>query len=97
MAAASLEATVNVDGKLLAMYFGAPGAKIVERFVRPAQFSLDTAPSPSPSTYKKQKFPNNVETSPVALGYQQWSGEQKGGRGKGPSQHRCGGSYNKNY
>ena len=69
MAVVALEALVNADGKLLAMYFEAPGAKIVERFVRPAQFLLDTAPSPSPSTYKKRKFQNNADTSPAALGY----------------------------
>lgn len=97
MAIATLEAMVNADGKLLAMYFEAPGAKIVEWFVRPAQFSLDTAPSPSPSTYKKRKYQNNTEKSPAALGYQPWSNEHKGGRGRGQPRRGRGGSYNKNY
>ena len=97
MATAALEATVNVDGKLLAMYFEAPGAKIVERFVRPAQFSLDTAPSASPSTYKKRKYQNNTEKSPASIGYQPWSNEHKGGRGRGQPRRGRGGFYNKNY
>ena len=97
MAATTLEATVNTDGKLLATYFEAPGAKIIERFVRPAQFSLDTAPSPSPSTYKKCKHLNMGETSPAMLGYLQWNNEHKGGRGRGMARRGRGGSYNKNY
>jgi hypothetical protein len=47
---------VNPNGRFLAKYYEAPGARIVERLIRPAKFSLDMAPSPSPTTNKKRKF-----------------------------------------
>ena len=61
---AALEVTVNPTAKLLAKLYEAPGARIVERFIKPTSFSLETAPTPSPATYKKCKYNANGSTPP---------------------------------
>lgn len=53
---AALEATVTPEAHLLAKFYEAPGARKVERFIKNAAFSLETAPSPSPATNKRRKM-----------------------------------------
>jgi hypothetical protein len=69
MVEAALEGTVNPDGKLLASYYEAPGTRQVECYIKNAQFSLTTAPSPSPTTNKRCKF--NASGAPAPPGYVQ--------------------------
>jgi hypothetical protein len=54
---------------VLASYYEAPGARQVERYIKNAQFSLATAPSPSPTTNKRRKF--NASGAPAPPRYVQ--------------------------
>jgi hypothetical protein len=82
----------------LAAYYEAPGARQVERLVKSAQFSLDTAPSPSPATNKRRKFSASGEIAPH--GYLQPQMRPinmgRGGSSFGPARRGRGG-YNKNF
>ena len=69
MVEAAIEATSNPTGKLLTSYYEAPGAQQVEFLIRNAHFSLDTTPSPSPTTTKRRKVNLSGATTPP--GYQQ--------------------------
>jgi hypothetical protein len=96
MQEAALEATVNPTGKLLASYYEALGARQVERLIRNAQFSLDTAPSPSPTTNKRRKFNPSGETAPHGYLQPQMRPVPRGGQTHGAGRRGRGG-YNKNF
>lgn len=56
MVQASTESSQNPKVKLLAEYKDAPGARKVERFFKPAAFSLEASSSLVPHPYKKRKY-----------------------------------------
>jgi hypothetical protein len=49
---ATVEYSTTPDIRLLAKFYKAPSARQVERFIKPAQFSIETLPSPGPTTNK---------------------------------------------
>jgi hypothetical protein len=55
MEVAALEFAANPNEKLLAKYADAPRARQIERFLKPASFSLETAPSSSPINYSRKR------------------------------------------
>ena len=55
MEAVVLELVAHSTKKLLAKYFNAPRAKLVERLFKPATFSLETSPSPSPAVASRRR------------------------------------------
>jgi hypothetical protein len=55
MEVAAVELAANSNDKLLAKYGKAAGARQVERFFKPASFSLQTTPSSSPAAYSKRR------------------------------------------
>jgi hypothetical protein len=57
---ASMEYSAIPDVRLLAKYYEVLGARQVERFIKPAQFSIETLPSPGPTTNKQHKLNLNV-------------------------------------
>jgi hypothetical protein len=97
MEQASLQANIDPNGKLLVQYYEAPGARQVDRLIKNAKFSLDTAPSPSPTTNKRRKF--NTSTKIAPQGYIQPQ-VRNAYAGRGGSLHvvsrRSRGGYNKN-
>ena len=56
MEQAALEYAVDPEAKILAKFYEAPGTRQVGKFFKPAQFSLDIAPTPSPITNKRRKY-----------------------------------------
>jgi hypothetical protein len=64
MEEATLQATIDPNGKLLAAYYEALGARQVEGLIKIAQFSLNMAPSPNPTTNKQRKFNVSGKTAP---------------------------------
>ena len=56
-----LEYAVALDSKILAGYYEAPSVWLIERMIKPAQFSLDMAPTPSPTTNKRCKFSGSFQ------------------------------------
>lgn len=93
---AALEVTVNPTAKLLAKHHEAPGARMVERFIKPASFSLETAPSPSPATYKKRKYNASGATPPPGYVQPQMRNAFRGGS-SAPQNRRGRGGYNKKF
>jgi hypothetical protein len=63
METAAVELAANPIDKLLAKYGDAPGARQIERLFKPASFSLETMPSPNPTTYSKRRR-LNMNVSP---------------------------------
>lgn len=93
---AALEATVNPTGKLLAKHYEAPGARQIEKYIKPASFSLEMAPSPSPATTKRRKL--NMNVAPTDKHYVQPQMRDAPRSGYQHAQARRGrGGYNKNY
>jgi hypothetical protein len=57
---AALEFTIISEARLLAKFYKTPRARKVERFIKPAAFSLATMPSPSPTRNKRRKINVNA-------------------------------------
>lgn len=93
---AALEATVNPSGKLLAKHYEAPGARQVEKYIKPASFSLEMAPSPSPATNKRRKLNMNVSPSDKHYIQPQMRDVPRSGYHQGQTRRGRGG-YNKNF
>ena len=96
MEEASLEYAVAPDSKILARYYEAPGAQMVERLIKLAQFSLDTAPTPRPTTNKRRKL--NAPTPTSGQHYVQL--QMRNAYQRGLPQYACRhgrGGYNKNF
>jgi hypothetical protein len=102
MEVASLEATVNPDGRLLGKYYKAPGARKVEQFIRNVAFSLETGPSPAPMINKHRKLNINIpdyfggQVQPQMQNVNYSCNAQERGSG-GPVRRLGRGRYNKNY
>lgn len=58
MQTAALELAANPTEKLLSKYGDACGARQIEKLFKPASFSLESTPSPSPAGYSKQRCLN---------------------------------------
>ena len=97
MEEATLEYAVTPEAKLLEKYYEAPGARQVEKFIKPSQFSLDVAPTLSPATNKRRKFNSPIQ----GFGYiqpQMRNGfNNRGGFNHGPARRSRRGGFNKNY
>jgi hypothetical protein len=90
---AAIELAANPLEKLLAKCGEAPGARQIERLFKPAAFSLESMPSPSPvANSKKRRFNMNVTPDNH---YQSFRGQN------GPQRHTAFGGghgrYNKNF
>lgn len=104
---AALEATVTPEAQLLAKFYEAPGARKVERFIKNAAFSLETAPSPSPATNKRRKLNltmvdtggGQVQPQMRNAGYSRGQHMQAHGQSarSGQSRRPGRGGYNKNF
>lgn len=99
MEVAAVELAANPTEKLLAKYAEAPGARQVERLFKPATFSLETTPSPSPLP-KKRRLNMNVTPDDAYQNQrgQNHYGRQRNGPDSRPNSHAGGrGRYNKNF
>jgi hypothetical protein len=95
-----LELAANPNDKLLSKYGEACGARQIERLLKPASFSLETAPSPSPAAYSKRRR-LNINVGPDEQ-YQQQRHHAAQPRNRTQEQrpsHSAGGRsrYNKNF
>lgn len=97
MVQAAIEFAQNPKARLLIEHKDVVGAQKVERFFKPASFSLETLQSPTPQPYKKRKFNSPVPDDNDSNHNRQKTprshtrGGRSGGRGGGR------GSFNKNY
>ena len=74
------------------------GARQVEQFIKPAQFSIETLPSPGPTSYKRRKLNLNVPDNGDSYTPEQRPARSNAYSRYGHAQNRRGrGSYNKNY
>ena len=100
MDTAAVELAAHPNEKLLAKFGNAPGARQVERLMKPTAFSLETTPSPSPAVNSKRRrlnmnvTPDDGQFQPQRNAY--------GPRPRGPEmrQHNGNGGrgrYNKNF
>jgi hypothetical protein len=101
MEIAAVELAANPIEKLLAKYAEAPGAQQVERLVKPATFSLETAPSPSPLPVSKKRRLNMNVTPDDAFQNQRGQNNysrQRNSQDQRTNSHGGGrGRYNKNF
>lgn len=97
MVQAAIEFSENPKAKLLAEHKDAVGARKVERFFKPAAFSLENHHSPVPQPYKKQKFnsPGQEEVESNQSRQKNFRSNARGGRTGGRGRGR--GSFNMNY
>lgn len=94
MVQASIEFSQNPKARLLSEYKDSVGARKIERFFKPASFSLEALESPVPQPYKKRKYSTPVQEDGDHRQKSQRNnvrGGRSGGRGGGR------GSFNKNY
>jgi hypothetical protein len=95
---ASVEYSAILDGRLLAKFYEAPGTRQVERFIKPAQFSIETLPNPGPTTNKRRKLNLNVPDNGDGFTQEQRPARSNAYSRYGHAQTRKGrGGYNKNY
>jgi hypothetical protein len=100
MEIAALELAANPHDKLLSKFANAPGARQVERLLKPASFSLETISSPSPRTLSKRRRLNMNVTPDKGMAHAQRN--QYGNHGRGSEQRPYNnsggrGHYNKNF
>lgn len=99
MQTAALELAAHPNDKLLAKYGEACGARQVERLFKPASFSLEATPSPSPAGYSKRRR-LNMNVGPDEQYQQRHHGPPTRNRApeQRPAQSAAGrGRYNKNF
>jgi hypothetical protein len=95
---ASVEYSATPDGRLLAKYYKAPSARQVERFIKPAQFSIETLPNPGPTTNKRRKLNLNVPDNGDGFTQEQRPARSNAYSRYGHAQTSRGrDGYNKNY
>ena len=98
MEVASVEYFATLDGRLLAKFYKALGARQVERFIKLAQFSIETLPSPGPTSYNWHKLNLNVPDNGEGYTHEQRPARSNAYSCYGHAQTRRGrGGYNKNY
>jgi hypothetical protein len=100
MEVAAVELAVHPNDKLLAKYLDAPGARQVERLLKPATFSLETSPSPSPAASSRKRRLNMNVTPEDAQHHPQRNNFGQRGRHFEQRQPHAGGGrgrYNKNF
>lgn len=95
MVQAATEFSQNPKARLLAEHKDATGARKIERFFKPAAFSLETPGNQTPQPYKKRKYVSPAQDDADQNRQKNERGSTRGGRNGGRGGGR--GSFNKNY